>query len=94
MGYSLSSIKMWTPVSPGISFYGIQLTLNSTSDPKEPLLRKWLKLVDEEELDDSFQSLGYGSFFFVINIGSLLLVALYLLLKLLAVCLAKHVEIE
>ena len=56
----------------------------------EPFLRKWLKLVEkEEDFNVAFQSLGYSSVYFVINIGSLFVVMIYLLLKLLLLAVTK-----
>jgi hypothetical protein len=57
----------------------------------EPFLRKWLKLVEkEEDFNVAFQSLGYSSVYFVINIGSLFVVMIYLLLKLLLLAVTKN----
>jgi len=57
----------------------------------EPFLRKWLKLEEkEEDFNLAFQSLGYSSVFFVINIGSLFVVMLYLLLKILLIAVTKY----
>ena len=88
----LTRVKI--PANAALYFSSLLDLANYDLINTEPFLRKWLKLVEEEELDASFQSLGYDSVYFVINIGSLLLVAVYLLLKLLFVCLAKNVEIE
>ena len=36
-----------------------------------PFIERWLKLFDDEPLNDSFDELGYGSQFVVLNMSSL-----------------------
>lgn len=42
-----------------------------------PYIRSWLGLVDEELVNDNFESLGYESNYFVINMGTLVLAMVY-----------------
>jgi len=45
----------------------------------EPYIRSGLKLYDTEDIDDNFRNLGYVSNFFIINMGNVFIVMVYLI---------------
>ena len=44
----------------------------------EPYIRKGLNLYETEDIDDNFIELGYTSNYFIINMGNLFIVLVYL----------------
>lgn len=62
-------------------------------DLEEPL-RKSLELYDDEIVNVNFYNLGYHSNFFIINMGNMLPVILYLLILLLLIGLTSRVKNE
>ena len=47
-----------------------------------PYIRSWLGLVDDALINDNFESLGYESNYFIINMGTLVLAMAYFTLML------------
>ena len=87
--------KVKIPVNAMMYFAGLLNFVTYDLINTEPFLRKWLKLVEkEEDFQIAFQSLGYSSVFFIINIGSLLIVMIYLVAKLFLLALTSCVKNE
>ena len=58
----------------------------------EPWMRKWLKLVDDKEFNPNFESLGYVSVYYAINLGPMLFLGFYQVLVLLLILITKAVS--